>query len=163
MAARRLDNASWGFESNCFVCEPSNQGGLRIPFFFDEAAGKVFADYTLDATFSGTPAYVHGGITMAVLDEGMAWAAIAVVRSFALTEQNTTTFRRGVQVGRNYRVEAWVVSHDDTKIEAEATVSDDRGRVCAQARALFRPMSEQNAKSAIGTELSGDDIGYLRG
>ncbi|MBW3613775.1 MAG: PaaI family thioesterase [Actinobacteria bacterium] len=163
MAVHRLDNASWGFESNCFVCERSNEGGLRIPFFYDDEAGRVFADYTLDATFSGTPAYVHGGITMAVLDEAMAWAAIAVANAFALTEQNTTRFRRGVKVGRSYRVEAWVVSHSDSKVEAEATVTDERGKVCAEAGALFRPMSQEHAKSAIGSELSGDDAGYLRG
>lgn len=160
---QRLDNASWGFESNCFVCEPSNDGGLRIPFFYDDQAGRVFADYSLDATFSGTPAYVHGGVTMAVLDEAMAWATIAAAKAFALTEQNTTVFHRAVEVGRNYRVEAAVVSRADNRIETQATVSDERGRVCVEATARFRPMNPEQAKSAIGSELSGDDAGYLRG
>ncbi len=163
MAVQRLDNASWGFESNCFVCEQSNEGGLRIPFFYDEAAGHVFAEYTLDATFSGTPAYVHGGITMAVLDEAMAWATIAAANAFALTEKNTTVFHRAVKVGRSYRVQAGIVSHSDGKIETRATVSDERGKVCAEATALFRPMNPEQAKSAIGSELSGNDAGYLRG
>ncbi len=162
MAVLRLDNASWGFESNCFVCEPSNEGGLRIPFFYDDEAGHVFADYRLDATFSGTPAYVHGGITMAVLDEAMAWATIAAAKAFALTEQNTTVFHRAVKVGRNYRVEAGIVSQVEGRIEAQAVVSDERGRVCAEATGRFRPMNPAQAKSAIGSELTGNDAGYLR-
>lgn len=162
MAVERLDNASWGFGSNCFVCEPSNEGGLRIPFFYDDEAGQVFADYSLDATFSGTPAYVHGGVTMAVLDEAMAWATIAAAKSFALTEENTTVFHRAVKVGRSYRVRAGIVSRSAGRIETKATVSDERGRVCVEATARFRAMNPEQAKSAIGSELTGNDAGYLR-
>ncbi len=163
MAVQRLDNASWGFESNCFVCEATNDGGLRIPFFYDDEAAEVFADYSLGTTFSGTPAYVHGGITMAVLDEAMAWAAIAVAKAFSLTERNTTVFRRAVKVGRPYRVQAVVVERTNDRIETKATVSDERGRLCVEASALFRPMNPEQAKSAIGSELGGDDAGYVRG
>ena len=38
MALQPLTNAGWGFETNCFVCEPSNLLGLRIPYFLDEEA-----------------------------------------------------------------------------------------------------------------------------
>lgn len=38
MTLRRLHNEDWGFDSNCFVGEPRNDGGLRIPFDHDEAA-----------------------------------------------------------------------------------------------------------------------------
>jgi len=27
-----LTNDRWGFASNCFACEPTNEAGLRIPF-----------------------------------------------------------------------------------------------------------------------------------
>ena len=163
MGARPLDNAAWGFESSCFVCEPSNAGGLRIPFFHDDEAGLVFADYTLDATFSGAPTYVHGGITLAVLDEAMAWAAIALAGAFALTRTTTTRFLRPVRVGQPYRVEARVTSRADHAIGARATVVDGRGRACAEAEAEFVPMSAAMARSAMGAEVAGDDAGYLRG
>lgn len=37
-----LENATWGFASNCFVCEPGNADGLGV------AIGAVTAD---DARF----------------------------------------------------------------------------------------------------------------
>ena len=60
MAARRLTNEQWGFSSNCFVCEPTNGAGLRIPFFHDTERDVVTAEFDLTDAFSGTPSYVHG-------------------------------------------------------------------------------------------------------
>lgn len=162
VAVHALDNASWGFESSCFVCEPSNPGGLRIPFHYDDEARVVFAEFELEATFSGAPSYVHGGVTMAVLDEAMAWATIAVARSFALTVRSTTEFHRAVRVGRRYRVEARVLGRTDHTIEAQATVSDDAGRPCAEATATFRPMGADQARAAMGVEVTGADAAFLR-
>lgn len=163
MAVHQLDNSSWGFASKCFVCEPTNDAGLRIPFFHDDEAGIVFADYTLDDRFSGAPSYVHGGVTMAVLDEAMAWATIAVAKAFALTVRTNVEFRWPLKVGRAYRVEARILDSDGAALEVEATVADERGRPCAHAVATFRSMNPDQAKDAMGTELGGDDAGYVKG
>ena len=34
--ATPLTNDRWGYESNCFVCEQSNEQGLQIPFQLDD-------------------------------------------------------------------------------------------------------------------------------
>jgi hypothetical protein len=68
MTGIRLHNEDWGFETNCFVCEPRNDQGLRIPFFHDTELDVVFADFELSNVFSGAPTLVHGGVTLAVLD-----------------------------------------------------------------------------------------------
>lgn len=162
MAVHRLDNSSWGFASKCFVCEPSNDGGLRIPFFHDDETGTVFAEYTLEDTFSGAPNYVHGGVTLAVLDEAMAWATIAVAKAFALTTRTSTEFKWPIKVGRPYRVEARIASHEAHTIEVEGVVLDGQRRTCAQSAATFRAMDADQASDAIGT-VSGDDTGYVKG
>jgi hypothetical protein len=41
----RLHNDDWGFDTNCFVCEPSNPAGLQIPFFHDTDRGLVLAEF----------------------------------------------------------------------------------------------------------------------
>ena len=41
----RLHNDDWGYESNCFVCEARNEGGLRIPFFHDQDTDTVVAEF----------------------------------------------------------------------------------------------------------------------
>lgn len=48
--ARPLSNDQWGFESSCFVCEPRNVGGLRIPFSYviDDDGERVTASFALD-------------------------------------------------------------------------------------------------------------------
>ncbi len=163
MAVHALDNASWGFASKCFVCEPSNEGGLRIPFFHDDEAGIVFADYTLEDTFSGAPSYVHGGVTMAVLDEAMAWATIAVAKAFALTTRTTTEFKWPIRVGRAYRVEARILGRDGMSIEVGGTIFDPQGRPVAEAVSTFRAMSAEQATDAIGVEVTGDDAGFVQG
>src|SRR4051795_9413637 len=112
VTVRKLDNADWGFESNCFVCEPKNAHGLRIPFAYDDEADVVTAEFNLEDTFSGAPSYVHGGVTLAILDEAMSWATIASANAFAVTQTTTTNFVRPVKLGRNYRVEAKVDGRD---------------------------------------------------
>ncbi|GAC1377660.1 MAG: hypothetical protein NVSMB4_07150 [Acidimicrobiales bacterium] len=167
MAVTRLDNLTWGFASKCFVCEPSNDAGLRIPFFHDDEAGTVSAEFTLDERFSGAPSYVHGGMTLAILDEAMAWATIAVSKCFALTHRTTTTFIRPVKVGRPYRVEARIArsaeDSDDGNIMVTASIL--RGadaKPCAEAEAIFVPLSAAQATDAIGTDIGGSaDAGYL--
>lgn len=158
-----LDNSGWGFASKCFVCEPSNPGGLRIPFFHDDEADVVFAEYALEDTFSGAPSYVHGGVTLAVLDEAMAWATIAVGKAFALTVRTSTEFKWPIKVGRTYRAEARITSREGLLIQTEATISDERGRPCAVASATFQAMDAGQTADAVGTEVSGDDAGFVQG
>lgn len=159
---RALTNAGWGFTSSCFVCEPANEAGLRIPFFHDEEHELVFADFALDARFSGAPQYVHGGVTLAILDEAVAWAAIAIMGKFAVTHETRTVFERPVRVGVPYRVQAVVVGCDAERITAHADVLDERERVRASARAELVVVGAAHASDAVGASLGEDLSGFLR-
>lgn len=163
VALHRLDNQAWGFRSNCFVCEQANAGGMRIAFFADDEAGLVVADFTLDDTFSGPPNYVHGGVILAVMDEAMAWATIALAGTFALTRTTTSTFHRPVRVGAPHRVEAGVGPPDgEGALDAGATVFDMERRPCAESSARFVPLDRERAGSAIGP-VGGDDARFVKG
>ena len=163
MATHPLENARWGFESNCFVCEPHNAAGLRIPFEHDDEARVVQAAFTLDDRFSGAPTYVHGGVVLAVLDEAMSWATIAIGGVFAVTSETSTRFLRPVRVGRDHTVEARVDEAAEDRLETSASVLDGKGRLCAEARATFVPLGPAQAVDAIGVEVTGDDARYVRG
>ena len=91
MAVRTLDDSAWSF-----------------PFSFDDEAQLVFAEFTLDRGFSDAPTYADSGITLAILDEAMARAAITVGGAFAMTQTITTSFLRPMRTGKRYRVEAVV-------------------------------------------------------
>jgi uncharacterized protein (TIGR00369 family) len=162
VALRRLDNQAWGFVSNCFVCEPANEAGLRLAFFHDDEADLVRADLTLDDRFSGPPHYVHGGVALAVLDEAMAWAAIALGGTFALTRTSSATFLRPVRVGAPHRVEAGIEGIEpDGLLHTTATILDEAGRSCVEASARFVPMDAASARAAIG-DVAGDDTRFVR-
>ena len=162
MAMHRLLNENWGFESNCFVCERRNEGGLRIPFLHDDEASTVVAEFTLDDTYSGAPSFVHGGLTLAVLDEAQAWATIAVGGKFAVTAETTSRFLLPVRVGRTYRVEARIADQGPEKIRTTAVVLDYKDRTCVESEATFVVLTDAQAVDAIGTELTGDETSYLR-
>jgi uncharacterized protein (TIGR00369 family) len=161
MTVRALDPGAWGFPTRCFVCEPSNQSGLRIPFRYDDETRLVHADFSFGQEYSGSPRYVHGGVVLALLDEAMAWAAIASAGRFAVVRETTTTFEHGVLVGEAYRIEAEVETAGSIRMGASARVVDRNGRRCARARARLVVLSERAAKAAIG-DVSGDDARFLR-
>ncbi len=161
MTVRPLTNADWGFESMCFVCEDANGRGLRIPFFHDDEAGTVTAEFNLDQAFSGAPTLVHGGVLMAVCDEAMCWATVAVAGTWAFTASNAHRFRMPVRLGRPYRVEARVVGRDDQGIRTVATITGGSDRVAVEAEALFAPLGAAQASGAIGTAVAPEHRSYL--
>jgi len=149
----RLHNDDWGCETNCFVCEPRNPAGLRIPFFHDVEHHLVLAEFELDDAYSGAPTLVHGGVTLAVLDEAMAWACIAIGRQWAVTTETTTRFHRALRVGSRYRVEAEVVDHVDTTMSTTARVLDRRDVLRAEASATFATLGEAQAVRLAGAPM----------
>ena len=159
---RQLDNRRWGFESNCFVCETRNERGLRIAFAHDEDRDLVSAQFCLSAEFSGAPTYAHGGIVLAIMDEAMAWAAVAIAGGFAVTTQTTARFMRPVRIGRTYTVEARVLDVAEDCIKADAVVVDDEGRQRASAEASFAPLGPAQAVDAIGSVVSPADAALLQ-
>jgi acyl-coenzyme A thioesterase PaaI-like protein len=64
-------------------------------------------------------------VTLAILDEGVAWAAIAIGCKFAVTHTTSTLFDRPVKLGVSYRVEARVVEQTAERIIADAEVLDE--------------------------------------
>ncbi len=157
-----LRNQDWGFDSNCFVCEQANHGGLRIAFAYDTDRERVVASFVLDATFSGAPTYLHGGVSLAVLDEAQAWATIAVRHRFAVTASTASRFARPVRVGRSYRVEAWITGGEGDRIRTAAAIYDAKDRVCVDSDADFVVLGEAQALDAIGGAVGDELRGYLR-
>lgn len=163
MARSRLHNETWGFDSNCFVCEPRNARGLQIPFFHDDEAGTVVADFTLDDTFSGAPTFVHGGVTLAVLDEAQAWATIAVGGKFAVTAETSTRFRQPVVVDGAYEVVARITEQTERRIATAAEVRSADGTLCAETTATFVVLSPAKAVEALGGDHADRHGDYLNG
>lgn len=136
---------------------------MRVGFFHDDEADEVVADFELGDQFSGAPTYVHGGVVLALLDEAMAWAAIALAGQWALTKESAARFDRPVRVGRAYRLVARVDEASSESIAARAEIRDYKDRVCAAAEATFTPLGEAQAADALGVEVSDENRGFIRG
>jgi acyl-coenzyme A thioesterase PaaI-like protein len=145
---------TFGFDSRCFVCDPDNTGGMRQWFFLDRDRGRVVAEFTPTADHSGAPNYAHGGATMAVLDDAMAWAIIATKERFGLSRRVETDFVRPVMVGKTYKVEAWVESFEDRSLEARAELVSSSGKLCVASRGQYMVMTLGEAQQAIGAGAS---------
>ena len=158
----RLDNRRWGLDSNCFVCEERNPGGLGVPFFADRDQQMVTATFTLDDRFSGAPTYVHGGVVLAILDEAMAWATIALSGCFAVTKATSTRFRAPVMVGQSYEVRGRVDADDGSELDCRAEVIDSSGAVCAEATAVFVAMGAAQAIEAAGADVPDSARDFIR-
>ena len=150
MARVLLDNEAWDFGSNCFVCEPKNERGLGIPFYLDEESERVVADFTPETQHSGAPAFAHGGFSMALLDEGMAWAVIAIAHRFGVTRKSESTFVRPVRIGQAHTLACWIASGEGETRSVAGEILDNRGKVCVQMQAEFFVMTKEQADAAIG-------------
>jgi acyl-coenzyme A thioesterase PaaI-like protein len=158
----RLEASGFGFDSRCFVCEPANPRGLQVPFFHDTDADVVFATFDLPAEFSGAPTLVHGGVTLALIDEAMSWATIALGGKFAYTGETSARFEWPVRLGRSYRVEARLVDRAERRMTTEAAVLDGKRRPCVTASATMIVLDLDQAADAIGTDLTEGDTKYTR-
>ncbi len=158
-----LTNDGWGIESSCFVCEPRNAAGLGIAFHHDVGGERVVAEFSLDERFSGAPRYVRGGVLLAILDEAMAWAAIAVAGKFAVTQETTSRFEHPVRVDGLHSVRAEIVDIDARAIRTRGMISRDDSRRCVTATATFVPLNLEQASTAAGTAITGGAVSYTAG
>jgi len=146
----RLHNDDLGYDTNCFVCEQTNDSGLRIPFFHEPDRNLITAEFNLSDSFSGAPTMLHGGVTLAVLDEAMAWACIAIGRQWAVTSETSTKFHRAIYVDKPHRVEAEIVGQTDSEITTAARILNLTGVVRAESTATFTALGEAELKRAVG-------------
>ena len=149
MSRRPLTN-TFAFDTRCFVCDQDNEGGLRQRFFLDDELNRVVAEFVPSADHSGAPNYAHGGVTMAVLDEAMAWAIIAMKERFGLTRKAEVEFIRPVPIGVAHEVQAWVESFEGRSLMARAELRNPEGKLCVAARASYIVLTVEEAESALG-------------
>ncbi len=149
MSRKPLTNA-FAFDTRCFVCDQDNEGGLRQRFFLDDELGRVVAEFVPSADHSGAPNYAHGGVSMAILDDAMAWAIIAMKERFGLTRKVEVDFIRPVPVGVAHEVQAWIDSFEGRSLVARAELRNPEGKLCVAAKARYTILTLQEAEQAIG-------------
>ncbi|HUF52982.1 MAG TPA: PaaI family thioesterase [Dehalococcoidia bacterium] len=154
---------TFGFDSLRFVCDERNESGLRQRFFFDDESGTVQAEVTPDAGHSGAPSYAHGGFSMAILDDAMAWAVIAIEKKFGLSQHIEFDFQRPAKIGRTYQVEAWINESEERQVIARAEMRDAKGRVLLAVTGRYVVMTSEQTTQAIGADAAGSAASFTSG
>jgi len=145
---------------DCLVCGRDNPHGLRLQLHVDPQAGEVRVAFTPQPHHVGFHELLHGGVTMTVIDEAMAWAAAWAGRRFCVAAELTVRFRRPGRLGRELHVSATVGRATSRLVLVSATAADADGHRVAEAEGKFVPMSpEQHA--AVVAAFTDDDPAAL--
>jgi uncharacterized protein (TIGR00369 family) len=120
----------------CFGCGQQNPAGLKLRF---HAEGEsVRAEFTPSPTHEGYPGYLHGGITCALLDEAMGWAAYHLSSgALAVTARVQIKFRRPLLIGEPLTVTASITRRSTRHLWTEAIIKRKDGTPAAEAAAIM--------------------------
>ena len=120
----------------CFGCGQQNPGGLKLRFRTE--GESVVAEFTPSAVHEGYPGYLHGGITCALLDEAMGWAAYHLSSgSLAVTARVQIKFRRPLLIEEPLTVTASITRRSTRHLWTEASIRRRDGKVAAEATAIM--------------------------
>ena len=120
----------------CFGCGQQNPVGLKLRFRTE--GDSVRAEFTPSAVHEGYPGYLHGGITCALLDEAMGWAAYQLSSgALAVTARVQIKFRRPLLIGETLAVAASITRKSTRHLWTEATIKRRDGKLAAAATAIM--------------------------
>lgn len=120
---------------HCFGCGLDNPIGLHVDHFTRDGS-------TVEATFRPRDSYrgfhdiLHGGIITTALDEILAWTAILVAGTMAVTATMDLKFRNPASVDDEFHLTGRLIEQRGRRLRLEGScaVGD---KVIADARALF--------------------------
>ena len=127
----------------CFACGLENPIGLKMAFYQD-AEGRVVAEFTPGDEHQGYPGMVHGGIVTAMLDETLGRVAIAAER-WMVTGRLNIRFRQPIPVGETLTIVGEVATWKKHVLEARGEIRLADGQVGAEATGTFLEIPPEQA------------------
>ena len=121
-----------------FSSGKNNQIGLKLDTTYNN--GSAETEFLLDERYSGWRGMVHGGILSTILDDTMAWAVISL-KVTPVTVKMDLRYKNPVLTNRKYFAKATVTNIKKTVYEVQASITDESGKVCVQATAVFMKAS----------------------
>jgi len=121
-------------DGRCFACGPQNTAGLQLCFDYPDDR-HAHACIRLAPRFQGWKEIAHGGIAMALLDEGMAHAAAAAGYR-GVTAKLDVRFRAPVPLEREVEIFGEVVWIRRNVLAVRAEVREE-AEVLVEAEGYF--------------------------
>ena len=120
---------------HCFGCGPENPIGLLIDRFERDDA-SVRAWFTPRSEYRGFHGILHGGIVATALDEILAWTAILIGGTPAVTAKLDLRFRTPAPANGEYELIGRLVDRRGRRLVMDGECRVDE-RVVAEANGLF--------------------------
>lgn len=121
--------------SHCFGCGLDNAIGLQVDGF-EQDGDMITARFTPRDEYRGFHDILHGGIVATALDETLAWTAILVAGSMAVTATMEMKYRKPAPADAQYVLRGRLVEQRGKRLVLEASC-EARDVLIAEAKALF--------------------------
>jgi uncharacterized protein (TIGR00369 family) len=129
----------------CFLCGLENELSLKMRWYEDHQARKVWSTVTVPNHFNGYPGVVHGGIVSAILDETSGRAVMLKDGDDALMValKLEVTFRRPTPTNTPLTVTGWVIKQTTSRAQVASEIRLSDGTLTAECKAVVvRPPRE---------------------
>ena len=146
--------------TGCFVCGKDNPHGLNHRFYVED--GCVKSDVFIPMHFCGFLDVVHGGISTALLDEPMGWAAFVFgdSKNLCFTRNIEVKFKRSVPTGTDLTVITQYLGKNRMLHEAEGKLVDSEGRTLVAAKGQFVEIPDGKMSQTMNFLLMQDGVKY---
>jgi uncharacterized protein (TIGR00369 family) len=127
---------------SCFVCGEENPAGLQTRFYVEN--GIVKAALRPRTHHLGYENIVHGGVSAAIIDECMGWAAARAIQRMCYTADLNLRYLRHVPGDRDMTACAEVVKESKRLVQVRGWLEDDQGTVYVRGEGRFVPLSVED-------------------
>jgi hypothetical protein len=128
----------------CFVCGSENPVGIKHIFYV--AGDFTFCDLFLPKGYDGVYDVIHGGVSIAVVDETMAWCAyiFSDAKNMFITREIKVKFKYPLKVDTQYIVKTKFVEKNKVYAIVQGYIIDDQGKNYLEAEGKFVETMEKN-------------------
>lgn len=120
---------------HCFGCGLDNPIGLHVDGF-EIDGDSISATFRPRSLYRGFHDVLHGGIVTTALDEVLAWTAILVAGTMAVTAKMEIKFRNPAPPDAEYVMRGRLMERRGRRLVLHGSCSTD-GQTIAEANALF--------------------------
>lgn len=116
----------------CFVCGQDNPIGLKLRFHQDGKTAR--AEFTPNKLYQGWSGVLHGGITMALLDEAMSYAPLFEGIN-TVSAKLEVRIRRPIPIGEPLSITGNITRRTRRLVETKGAIFLKDGTLVAEATA----------------------------
>ena len=117
----------------CFGCGKDNQHGLKLKFYQDGDQAK--SEFVPSEFHQGWPGYVHGGILITAMDEGIGWVTI-LKNIYCVTAKIEVRLKSMARIGEPLIISAYITRQTKRTIEVKAEIKRKDDSLVAEASSV---------------------------